>query len=469
MTARATLALGALLLAFGARADHFPTRQGTSGLLDVPDAQALGLGGASLGIELRLDQAPGKPRALGPSPLTMAFGLGGEVEVGLGLREGGQPGDPRPSPLLFSGALKVGLFQGKGPVPSLALQGAVDRINVLAQGALELIASTELGQRVRLAAAAGVEDKRGLGSFAVGPRASFAVALRGPGGAELLLEALGLQGGAQLGGALRVAVFPETGITLGVQWQPGDHGLRLSLGFGFSSAPPPRTRRFSEEEAAPVAKAVVAAMPGARVFHDPLPHLRLRINQERMRGEDGNRHLQYGPQGGDPPASAPTSPAPETKAKAAPKAKVEAAPIPPAPILPAPIPHAAVVPSRPVDATAPHQSMIFPSPRARRAKSGQSQSWPSLETSVTAMLTKGIRDCLSSRASPTPLSAMPLPVQVIVIASPGAGLRAALVEGFRPALQPLQLCVTRAAAAASPPSTAGIYSFWLDLPALERP
>ena len=128
---------------------------------------------------------------------------------------------------------------------------------------------------------------------------------------RVTVQALDHQGGVQLGGALRLAVLKETGLAFGVQWQPGDHGLRFSIGFAFSSAQPPPTKRFVDEEVvAPVAKVVEVAKPGARVFRDPLPRLRLKIKPERMNGDDANRHLQYGPQSGGASEAPPSAPAP---------------------------------------------------------------------------------------------------------------------------------------------------------------
>ena len=303
----------AALLAAGARADQYPTRQGTSGLLDVADANALERGAIALGLELRLDRAPGKSPALGPSPLSFGFGLGRGLEAGLALREGGLPGDPRPSPLLFTGALKLRLFEQAGPRPAVGVQLSVDRVNLSARGSLDLLATADLGRRVRASALVGVEQLEGLGSRAVGPRAGVAFAFKGPASADLVLEALRVPGGSVLGGALRWSVNGETGFALGAQWQPGDHGLRISLGFAFASAQPHRARVVVEEEVKPDATVKAAAAPGARVFRDPVPRLRLKVKPQRMPGEDGNRHLQFGPReagsGATPPAPPPPKPA----------------------------------------------------------------------------------------------------------------------------------------------------------------
>ena len=463
MTARTAIALGAVLVCGSARADPFPARMGTSGLLDLPEARWLGLGSVALGLELRLDAAPGKPRAVGPSPVTMVFGLGYKVEIGLALREGGLPGDPRPSPLLFGAALKVGLFEGKGPVPSFALQGTVDRINILAKGALELIVSTEIAERVRLLAVGGLEDQRGLGLKALGPRGGGAIAVRGPNGSELVLEALGRQGGPQIGGALRWAFQKETGIALGVQWQPGDQGLRVSLGFAFSSSPPPRFKAYADEEVvAPVVRVVEVAKPGARVFHDSFPHLRLKIKAERMAGDDANRHLQYWPQrDGSSQVPAPAK-APATKPKSKPETKLEAKPAKPVP---------AAVQAKALEklaVPAKAQEVPAPAPASRPTavkSSAASQPWASLETSVGAALQKAIRGCAWSVKEDQAKSRVEL---LIIIAPIGAAPRAALAEGWRPGLQPFRACVQKAIAGLSFPATSAIYSIWVDLPAVER-
>ena len=293
MNARAAVALGAALFAAGARADPFPARQGTSGLLDVPDANVLDPGASALGAELRLESAPRQPRSLGPSPLTIGLGLGRGVEVGLALREGGLPGDPRPSQLLVSGALKLRVFESGGALPSLALLGTVDRINGSARSALDLVASTQLAPGIRGAALLGLENRNGPFSTALGGRAGGAIAFRHASGAEVALQALHGPGGALLGGALRWAVREDSGISLGLQWQPRDGGLRLSFGFAFSSALP-RPPAFAVEQVPPAAPAKAEeAKPGARLFRDPFPRLRLKVKPVKVPGEEANPHLQW--------------------------------------------------------------------------------------------------------------------------------------------------------------------------------
>ena len=319
MMRAATIGVTAALFATGARADQYPTRQGTSGLLDVADASVLDTGALALGVELRLDRAPGMPQALGPSPLAFGLGLGRGLELGLSLREGGLPGDPRPSPPLFSGALKLRLFEQSGPRPAIGLQLSADRVNWSARGALDLLATADLGKRVRLSALVGAEQREALGSAAIGPRAGVALAFKGPASAELGVEALRAPGGSLLGGALRWAAQNEAGFSLGAQWQPGDRGLRISLGFAFASAPPRRPQIVEEEPAKILEVAAPEAAPGARVFRDPVPHLRLKIKPQRMPGDDASRHLQWGPREAGaaapppPPTRAPPASAPAKK------------------------------------------------------------------------------------------------------------------------------------------------------------
>ena len=308
---KARAALLALLASGAARADPFPARVGTSGLLDVADAQVLDFGAAALGLELRLDRAPGAPQQLGPSPLTMGFGLGHGLEVGISLREGGLPGDPRPSPLLFGAALKLQLFEPGRWRPGAALQLTLDKLNWKAQGALDAVASAELGESVRVAALAGFGERLGAGLAPLGPRAGAALALRHRSGAELVLQALAGPDGALLGGALRWSLASQSGVSLGAQWQPGDRGLRISLGIALSSAGP-RRRIVAPVEEAQVVEKPAEQKPGVRIFRDPLPRLRLKVKAARMPGEDGNRHLQYGPPPVEaaPPAAAPPTAAP---------------------------------------------------------------------------------------------------------------------------------------------------------------
>ncbi|HUJ26331.1 MAG TPA: hypothetical protein VLW85_09950, partial [Myxococcales bacterium] len=305
-----TLALAALaaLLATAAAAEPFPSRLGTSGLLDVEDASVLGPGGTALGVELRLDHAPGVERALGPSPVTVGFGLGYGVEAALALREGGLPGDPRPSPLLFAGAVKLQIFAGEGYTPSVAVQASVDRVNLQAQGAADLVVSAGNGGLLRLAALAGVEDRDELGFGPMGPRGGGAVAVRGPARTELVVQALAHPGGAVFGGALRWAMSEQGGLALAAQWQPGDSGLRVSLGFGFSTAGRAAARKAAAKEELAPAPAVQAGAPAAPVFHDALPRLRLKVKRGEVPGDDDGRHLQPAP-----PEAAPDAPASPSK------------------------------------------------------------------------------------------------------------------------------------------------------------
>jgi len=97
---RLAAALLVLALASVGRADPFPARSGESGLLDVPDAEILPLGGADFAAELRL--ADGWDPAASVSPqVALVAGLGFHLEAGISVREGGLPGDPRPSPALW--------------------------------------------------------------------------------------------------------------------------------------------------------------------------------------------------------------------------------------------------------------------------------------------------------------------------------------------------------------------------------
>ena len=295
MRAGAVTAIVAALAA-DARAEPFAARTGTSGVLDIADANALGLGALALAVELSNYRVPGKPPMVGPSPLSLGLGLGAGLEAGVGLREGGLPGDPQPSPLLFSSALKLRFFKQAGALPAVGMQLSMDRINLSPQGALDLLVTADLGTLVRASALIGAEQIHGLGSSALGRRTGGTLTVWGPGGASLVLEALHLPEGNLLGGALRWSLRGESAaVALGMQWQPSNDAVRLSLGFAFSSAPARWLRISVEEAPAPLELPKPEVTPPAPpTFRDPTPHLRLKVKGQGMPGEDANRHLQRG-------------------------------------------------------------------------------------------------------------------------------------------------------------------------------
>ncbi len=298
-------ALLAVGLAGAAGAQPFPTRGGESGLLDVPDAEVLGLGGGLLGAELRWDRGEGGPDAVGPSPLAAALGLG-VAELGLAFREGGAPGDPRPSALLFSSALKVRLAEARPRRPAIALDAVLDRANRDPVGLFRVVLSTLPGRPLRATAFVGgeIDDARPLEGGLTGGLA-HSVAHRT---LEIVAQALAGPRGAVVGGAVRWTPRPTFGLSLGADWLPTESGVRVGLGMGFLSPAPPRPARKAPPPARPPAPAPRAAPTGPS-FADERPRFRLRVREAQVPGEgEGRRH--HGGADDAPPVGLPVSPAP---------------------------------------------------------------------------------------------------------------------------------------------------------------
>lgn len=272
MTALA-LAATALVLCAEAQGEPFPARTGESGYLDVPSAEVRDQASGMIATELRYERSSGARYLLGPSPLSLTIGLGWNLEVGLGLREGGLPGDPRPSPLLFSGVLKVKFLEAEGWRPALAVDLGADRINHQLGLSSRLVASTRAFGPVRFAAYAGVEMPD-FEPFVIGPVGGIAAVVGLPRETEVVVQAFGGRQGFDLGGAFRWRVLPYAGLSLGVDWQPGISGVRASVGVAFySPPPPPRRRALPPDEIKPAEPVKVAAVETRTKFR-----LRIRGN-----------------------------------------------------------------------------------------------------------------------------------------------------------------------------------------------
>ena len=231
--------------------ESFPARSGESGLLDVPDAETLGLGGGRIGAELRWDRDADGRQRVGISPVAIVVGLG-RVEAGLAMREGGLPGDPRPSPYLFGGALKVHLLDGRGLRPALAVDAVADRVNFGPRAAVRLIASAERDRRYRVAAFLGGE-LYDFGPVRGGPVGASRCPRWGRSGWRVI-QGSGDAGLSRRGGA--AAGARGVALALGLDWQPSDNAFRATAA-GFHQpapkrrpAPPCRRRRPGGREGA---------------------------------------------------------------------------------------------------------------------------------------------------------------------------------------------------------------------------
>ncbi len=150
---------GALYAGAAWGASIYPTREGETGMLDVPDAEVLPRGIALFGGELRWDHASGVKDEIGPFPLSLVSGLG-RIDLGLSIRQGGRPGDPRPSPALFSFNAKHQVVSpnGTGMPVGIAAQLVFDRVNERLAIGGRVVASTPMRNGFRLAGYLGAES-----------------------------------------------------------------------------------------------------------------------------------------------------------------------------------------------------------------------------------------------------------------------------------------------------------------------
>ncbi len=288
---RLALAAAAALSAAPAAAQHFPTRAGEAGLLDVPDAEALGPGNGLLGAELRWDHVPGKPDDYGPLPLSVAAGVLPRLDLGLSMREGGQAGDARPSRMTFGAAAKLQLLAPAEGRPGLALSLGLDRFSRDPVAAARLAASLGLWKRLKLAAFVGGEAP--VDAFSK-PGLTWGAALlvRTPGLTEMVLEGLDGPRGRNLGGAFRWHFAPTAGAGVGFNYFPDEKGWRISLLLGLGPAAKkaaPVPAEVKPMEAAPEPEAALASS------WDDRPHFRLKIPTFGPAVPGEARHQQHGP------------------------------------------------------------------------------------------------------------------------------------------------------------------------------
>lgn len=279
-----------LLLAAPAVAQLSAARSGETGILDVPDAEAVGAARGLLAAELRLDKVTGRPTEFGPLPLYTVAGITRRLDLGLTMREWGQPGDPTPSSVLFGAAAKLQLLAPTGLIPGAALSFTADRVNADPVYALRLASSTTRLGRVRVAAFAGAESAPGtLSGFGLSAGAAASVAL--PSRTEALLELLRSPRGLNVGAGLRWNVTPTIGLGASVNYLPDDEGLRAAITLAF--APPPRPIVARPAAKAPsTAPAEAAAVVSAALGDKPA--FRLRIHTSGTDAAGGPRHRQHG-------------------------------------------------------------------------------------------------------------------------------------------------------------------------------
>lgn len=312
-TGLAAVAAAVLCAATPARAGTFPTPTGESGILRVPDAGALELGRASFSLDLR--HASRGDGALRPSPAAVIAGLGGGLEVGVSLREGGRPGDPEPARLLLGGAAKLRLREATGRAPAAAVAVVLDRVNWEAVAGARFVASTDAERRVRVAAFAGADAPRGALRDAEAT-AGAAVAVRlGP--VELALDGSRGAGGGTLGGGVAWTAFPGGALRLGVGWLPAQRAAQITL--GVAVATPPRRERVSTPEADEEAEAAATpAVPAAtHASEDGPPRGRL-VLRRAVTPPTPLRHHPGALHGREPAASPEPVPGPGVKPPPAP-------------------------------------------------------------------------------------------------------------------------------------------------------
>jgi hypothetical protein len=280
----------ALLAAAPASAQLAPARFGETGLLDVPDAELVGTYNSHVGSELRLDRIKGQPNTVGPLPIYAVTNIARTLDLGLAVREWGQPGDHAPAHALWTATLKLQLLKPAGLVPGAAVDAYVDRFNTSPVVGLRAIGSTAYLGPVRVAAFLGGE----LWNEA-GVTAGLAASLMLPRSTELLAEGLVGPRGANVGAGFKWHLNRVIDLGTGVNYLPGsDGGLRAYVSFAIAPPPRPlppvvvaRARTMAREEEARAEEPATLAL-GER------PAFRLKIHAPGIETEGEPRHRQHG-------------------------------------------------------------------------------------------------------------------------------------------------------------------------------
>lgn len=290
-TARATRAAAALVLvtASTAAAWELPsvTRQGGSGILDVPFATTLPPGAVSLGAELRLTADPRAPWSASPAHFSAAAGLPARLEAGVSVREGGLPGDPAPAPLLFGASLRWQAL-GAAAGPALGLEVSVARLNWQPRPALNLLATVPwFDGRGRLTASAGVErDAVHAAAFAATGAVGFAWGVTP---AHWVSAEVVYRDARPLAAAgFEWRLIPGAALTLSAQWGPRG-ALGASVGIAFRRLPaaprPPEPPPTATPPPSPVASPGPAGAPEGDRARFPLKEPRPPLPSAPVPGE----------------------------------------------------------------------------------------------------------------------------------------------------------------------------------------
>jgi hypothetical protein len=264
-----------------------PTRAGESGYLDVPSADSLGKGGAACALDLRYLDSRDVGRSFGPSPLVMQFGLG-PAEAGLSLRQGGQPGDPRPATTIPAGAGKLSILDARGMRPALAADLLLDHINRTPLFHLRAIATTERRWRTRVTAIGGgvigIDQPSGWTGGA-------ALSVLGPRKTEFVAEILRQPAGRLAGAGVRWQPLALFAVGVGAWYLPDDaRTLSAAITVAFLSPPPVRPTLAPETEKPPEE---VRPNPSKRAFTSERPRFPLALRQRPVPGEPGGPARHY--------------------------------------------------------------------------------------------------------------------------------------------------------------------------------
>ncbi|HSN13434.1 MAG TPA: hypothetical protein VLT61_02305, partial [Anaeromyxobacteraceae bacterium] len=285
-----TASVCSLVLAAPAGAQVFPSRSGEVGILDVPDAEVLGTGGGALAAEVRLDKVSGEPVDVGPLPLYTTAGITSRLDLGLTMREWGQPGDPHPASVAFGAAAKLQLTPPTGTIPGFAVGFVADRINASPFYGLRLSSSTGRIGLVRAAAFLGAETHSDSFSVA-GLTAGGAISVLLPYRLEAVGEALVTPRGPNVGAGLRWQVTPTIAVGTSLNYLPDDDGVRFSAMLAFT---PPFKARAAIAEGKPSAAPGEEAPSALVLALGDRPAFRLRIHTSGPDVAGEPRHRQHG-------------------------------------------------------------------------------------------------------------------------------------------------------------------------------